>query len=109
LREWHNHVDNYGNYVPGYCGGISLGDARQLDVLCEEGIDAETHPILRFLAAGDLQGLLAFADREHGYEEKAGGYISPCHLCVDVRKHLADKGYGELRPKEFYRQLASLP
>jgi len=24
-RDWHVHVDNYGNYMVGYCGGISLG------------------------------------------------------------------------------------
>lgn len=36
LRNWHNHFDNYGNYVPGFCGGISLGDCRELDRLLKE-------------------------------------------------------------------------
>src|SRR3989337_667400 len=27
LRAWHNHFDNYGNYIPGFCGGISFGDS----------------------------------------------------------------------------------
>ncbi len=46
LREWHNHFDNYGNYMPGFCGGISFGDCRQLDKLLEEGIDPEKTPVL---------------------------------------------------------------
>jgi len=105
LREWHNHVDNYGNYVPGYCGGISLGDARNLDLLCTDGIDAESHPVLTFLADEDMAGLLAFATNEYAYKERPEGYVSRCHLCVDVRRHLAEEGFEELRPKEFYRHL----
>ena len=35
LREWHNHFDNYGNYMPGFCGGISLGSWLELDRLLE--------------------------------------------------------------------------
>jgi hypothetical protein len=30
LREWHNHFDNYGNYMPGFCGGISFWNCRNL-------------------------------------------------------------------------------
>jgi hypothetical protein len=31
LRSWHNHFDNYGNFMPGYCGGISLGSWFEMD------------------------------------------------------------------------------
>ena len=105
LRDWHNHVDNYGNYLPGYCGGISLGDARNLDLICKEGIDVDSRPILKFLIAGDLGGLLEFATGDFGYKQEAEGYVSQCHLCLDIRKHLAEKDFEELRPKEFYRHL----
>jgi len=105
LRSWHNHVDNYGNYLPGYCGGISLGDARNLDLICEEGIDADSHPILNFLTAADFEGLFQFATGDFGYEEKLEGYVSKCHLCLDIRKHLAKEGFEELAPKEFYSHL----
>ncbi|MBS7625772.1 hypothetical protein KEJ51_01835 [Candidatus Bathyarchaeota archaeon] len=30
-RGWHMHIDNYCNYITGYCGGISLGDGRNID------------------------------------------------------------------------------
>lgn len=105
LRNWHNHFDNYGNFLPGYCGGISLGDWRKLDELLKEGMDLSSHPILNFLVEQDFEGLFYFA-KEFSYEEIKGGYISKCHLCLDIRKYLIDKGdFEELRPREFYRYL----
>jgi len=102
LRNWHNHFDNYGNFVPGYCGGISLGHWQNLDRLVEEGIDLEEHPVLRFLIAEDVQGLFHFA-KDLGYQESREGYLSKCDLCLDLRKHLVSKdGFEELNPKEFY-------
>lgn len=105
LRSLHNHFDNYGNYVPGFCAGISLGDARKLDALLEEGVDTEERPVLVFLMDGDLAGLFRFA-KERGYAERAEGYFSRCHLCTDLRRHLAEYGeFPELAPAEFYRHL----
>jgi hypothetical protein len=41
----------------------------------------------------------------HGYEE-LDGYVSKCHLCIDIRGHLARLGgFEELRPLEFYERL----
>ena len=105
LRDWHNHFDNYGNYLPGYCGGISLGSWRSLDKLLGEGIDLEKHPILEFLINQDFRGLLRFA-RDFGYQESKEGYVSKCDLCLDIRKYLSEKQeFDELRPKEFYLHL----
>ncbi len=105
LRPWHNHFDNYGNYVPGFCAGISLGDARRIDDLLAEGVSTENRPVLRFLLDGDLAGLALFA-KERGYAERNAGYFSRCHLCTDLRRHLAGSGeFAELAPAEFYRHL----
>ncbi len=105
VREWHNHFDNYGNYMPGYCGGISFGDCRGLDRLLEEGIDSEEYPVLSLLMDEDMRGLVDFA-RDRGYTENPAGYFSKCHLCADVRKSLAQSnGYKELAPREFYDHL----
>jgi hypothetical protein len=102
IRNWHNHFDNYGNFLPGYCGGISLGDWRNLDEILFEGIDLSSRPILNFLVLQDFEGLFNFA-KEYGYEEIKEGYISKCHLCLDIRKFLLDKGeFEELSPREFY-------
>jgi hypothetical protein len=105
LRGWHNHFDNYGNFMPGYCGGISLGSWFKMDRLLKEGIDLENHPVLNYLVKEDMQGLFNFA-LDTSYQELSKGYVSKCHLCLDIRKHLVSKGdYDELKPREFYEQL----
>ena len=102
LRSWHNHFDNYGNYVPGYCGGISLGDCRELDRLLTEGIETEEYPILGFVIDEDMRGLFQFS-KALGYQEIQEGYFSKCHLCLDMRRYLAREGeFKELKPREFY-------
>jgi len=108
LRPWHNHVDPEGNYMPGFCGGISLGDARQLDRLMKDGIDVSGRPVLGALMTEDLGGLLDYA-KGHGYAEWKDGYFSRCHLCADIRRHLVRDGdYPELQPREFYEHLGSV-
>lgn len=105
LRNWHNHFDNYGNFIPGYCGGISLGDCRRLDDLLENGVDTDEYPVLGYLVDEDMRGLFDFAG-ELGFEEDREGYISRCHLCIDIRKYIVAKGeFPELSPLEFYEHL----
>ena len=105
LRSWHNHFDNYGNLMPGYCGGISLGSWFELDQLLKEGIDMGNLPVLKYLIKKDMQELFNVAS-DLGYQELSEGYVSKCHLCLDVRKYLVSIGdYAELRPMEFYDQL----
>jgi len=104
-REWHVHVDNYGNYMTGYCGGISLGDARDMNSIWD-GTDLEEHPILEALLT-DLEKLYELGVKEFGYEERREGYVSKCHLCLDIRKHIAQQTneFKELKPREFYSHL----
>jgi hypothetical protein len=105
MGSLHNHFDNFGNYIPGFCGGISFGDCRELDRLLEEGIDTEQYPVLGFLMDDNLQGLFALAE-DMGYRELKDGYFSKCHLCTDIRKYIIQgRDFKELRPKEFYLQL----
>jgi len=103
IRDWHIHIDNYGNYLPGYCSGLSLGDARDLDALCA-GINLDERPVLRALL-NDLRALYELG-RAYGYEERREGYISKCHLCLDVRRYLVTRDvFPELQPREFYEHL----
>jgi hypothetical protein len=105
LRGWHNHFDNYGNLVPGYCGGISLGSWFDVDELIQEGIDTAARPVLGYLISEDVQGLLHFA-QDHGYVEAPEGYLSKCDLCLDLRAYLAGQnGFAELAPLAFYDHL----
>jgi hypothetical protein len=105
LRDWHNHFDNYGNFLPGYCGGISLGNWEELPRLIHDGIDLDEHPVLSLLVAEDVRGLLDFS-RDFGYSESEAGYLSKCDLCLDLRAYLvAREDFPELRPREFYARL----
>jgi hypothetical protein len=102
IRDWHIHVDNYCNFIPGYCGGLSLGDARELDAICR-GINLDERPVLAALltSLGELYRL----GQQFGYEER-DGYISKCHLCLDIRAHLARQGdFKELKPRAFCERL----
>jgi hypothetical protein len=106
VRSWHNHIDNYGNYQPGYCGGLSWGSAEELDELVGSPVDPERTPVLARIVAGDFAGLLETARRE-GFDPDPAGYYSKCHLCGEIRLHLHSiGGYPELRPDGFYRELA---
>lgn len=103
-RPWHVHIDNYMNYITGYCAGITVGDVRNLKQLIAEGIELEDYPILKALTT-DIKQLYRYA-AESGYKERKDGYVSKCHLCLDIRRFLIEKqNFRELRPKNFYRFL----
>lgn len=52
-----------------------------------------------------MKGLLTFAV-DLGHQELDDGYVSKCHLCLDIRQYLVSNDeYDELRPTEFYEQL----
>lgn len=61
--------------------------ARELDSIRE--IDLDVRLILGALVT-DLEKLYEIG-KKFGYEERSVGYISKCHLCVDIRKHIAQQ------------------
>jgi len=106
-RPWHVHIDNHCNYITGYCAGISLGDARELDSICQ-GIELDDLPIIaRLVSQRGIEKLYRFGVEEFSYRELEEGYISKCHLCLDIRKHISERTdeFKELKPREFYRSL----
>ncbi|NOX44357.1 MAG: hypothetical protein GXO72_01275, partial [Caldiserica bacterium] len=103
IRDWHVHVDNYCNFIPGFCAGLSLGDARDLRTICS-GLNLGEFPVIKALLT-DLAELYQLGV-EHGYAEREDGYVSKCHLCIDIRRHLARHGdFPELAPRAFYERL----
>jgi len=106
-RDWHIHVDNYMNYIPGYCAGLSLGDARDIALICQ-GIELDDHPIIqRLVAHRGIERLFRFGVEGFGYRELKEGYVSKCHLCIDIRRHIAERTgeFKELKPRELYSHL----
>ncbi|UCG57131.1 MAG: radical SAM protein [Phycisphaerales bacterium] len=100
----HIHVDNYGNYIGGFCAGISLGDAHDLESIFE-GVDLDGRPILLALTTR-MEKLYKLA-KESAYEDLSDGYVSACHLCLDIRRHLVRQTdqFEELRPTQFYSHI----
>lgn len=82
-----------------------MGDARHIDSR-SQGMDLSKRPILNALVT-DLKRLFEFRVKQFGYEESRDGYISKCHLCLDVRKHIVQRTekFEELTPREFYYHL----
>jgi len=76
-----------------------------MDAICE-GIDLDDHPVLEALAS-HIEELYDLAVSEWRYEPALEGYISKCHLCVDIRKHIASETgeFRELQLTEFYHPL----
>ena len=99
LGTTHFHIDPRGTLFTGLCAGLAAGSVEDLHPL----IDGESHPVFHRLLADGPCGLMDLAIEKHGYEERLGGYVSPCDLCQDVRRHLHRAGgYPELRPASFY-------
>ena len=106
LYAHHSHFDLYGNYVPGYCGGIAVGDWQQLPQVLDDFQAERYSPLVEILITHGPWGLVELARDEHGYEPALEGYTGKCHLCVDVRRHLVEAGdFAELRPREFYEHI----
>jgi len=106
LESGHAHFDPYGNLIPCFCSGISLGDARDLQSLMYY-LDLSALPIVSMLVESGPYGLYKFAVKEYGYVPIKAGYIGKCHLCVDVRRWIQSRTgkYKELAPAQFYKEL----
>ncbi|MCP4688600.1 MAG: radical SAM protein [Desulfobacterales bacterium] len=104
----HAHVDHEGNYLTGFCGGLRIGRRTgfDLDGMYARGVNLDRLPILDALVNRGLKGLVQMG-REAGWTPRDRGYVSPCHLCLDLRLHLYkdDNTYEELHPRFFYEEL----
>jgi hypothetical protein len=106
LYAQHSHFDLYGNLIPGFCGGLSLGDWHDLPFLLARYQREDFPTIIAILAEYGPYGLFEAAVLEYNYKPLQEGYSGKCHLCVDVRGHLSRTGdFPELRPKQFYEEI----
>ena len=98
----HFHFDLFGNYIPGLCSGLSI----HRDDLGQE-ISGEKYPILHVLFNDGIRGLFDLTSRQYGFQPSES-YISKCHLCFDLRRHIVlDRGMAsrDLRPTAFYEHV----
>jgi len=94
----HFHLDPSGNLFTGHCPGVSVADISDLHPKVSE----TTAPLFcELLKEGPVGIWREFAD---DFMPDSEGYVSKCHLCLEVRKHLRERRhYAELRPDEFYQ------
>ena len=104
----HAHLDYRGNYLTGFCSGLRLGEEAgfSLEALFGHGIRLSRYPILDILVRKGVRGLYEHALKA-GFAPQKKGYVSPCHLCLDMRVHLyfQEARYPELYPDFFYEEL----
>jgi hypothetical protein len=106
LYAQHSHFDLYGNYISGFCGGLTIGDWHELPRLLEEYRTGHYPALIDILVSDGPYGLFQMAEHRYGYKALPHGYAGKCHLCVDVRRHLSlcDQ-FPELQPRQFYEVL----
>lgn len=94
----HFHIDLYGNYVPGLCSGLSI-NAEDLG----KSLSVKDYPILNALFKGGVRQLYETMVKDTGFKPDPQ-YVSKCHLCFHMRKHMSDRNAEnhELQPEEFY-------
>ena len=99
-------LDLYGNIIPSYCGGLTPGRWENIPQLREDFKMDGFSPLIAILVDSGPFGLFTFARDQHGYRPLRSGYVGKCHLCVDVRRHLAKfGGFVELKPHQFYESI----
>lgn len=106
LRCRHVHIEPSGYVMPGTCAGLVLGRVGPesvAQVWQRLNADHATRPVLGTLARCGPVGLVALAQAA-GFVPRLG-YAGKCHLCWDVRRWLALRGWyaDELGPLALYQ------
>ncbi len=107
VNPHHIHIDLYGDYITGFCAGISMGKNFDVADLFNKGIELEKYPILNILINKGTRGLLEFVKENSEFTPLKNGYISECHLCNHLRWTLIKNNlrFEELSPIEYYYNL----
>jgi hypothetical protein len=106
LYAHHSHFDLYGNYISGFCGGLTIGSWHHLPELLDHFRSSSYPELISILLDRGPYGLFTFAQDAYGYEPLEGGFAGKCHLCVDARRYLVEHGdFPELKPREFYERI----
>jgi hypothetical protein len=103
LFAHHSHLDLYGNFISGFCGGLTAGDWHNIPKVIQDYERGVYPPLIKILIDEGPYGLFNYASEQYAYRMLYDGYAGKCHLCVDVRAHLASVDeFDELKPQEFY-------
>ncbi len=92
------HVDLNLKFWPHHCLGFGVDMEWVL-----EGAKEGRYPLLDMVRKKGLQGLYDFCV-EKGFKAKPA-YTSPCALCMECKAFLADKGFEEIYPKQYFENV----
>jgi len=100
----HSHLDLYGNFIPSFCGGITLGNWHGLQGLVDGYHSKEAPHFIQILINRGPYGLFLEEAKKYGYQPLEGGYAGKCHLCVDLRRFFVKRSrfLEFLKPPGFY-------
>ena len=98
----HFHFDLFHNYIPGLCSGLTI---RSDDL--GKPISPDKYTIISTLFQSGINGFFRMASTEYDFQP-SDGYISKCHLCFNIRRHLVlnrKVSSRELEPVAFYENI----
>lgn len=97
----HFHVDLDGNFSFPYTQGLSV-DIEDVG----KNLDKNKYPFINILYMEGINGLYKIAKAKYNFKSKEA-YLSKCHLCYEIRRHLIKNTNVEspdLCPAEYYEQ-----
>jgi hypothetical protein len=101
----HSHFDLYGNIIPAFCGGLTIGSWREIEQVTKSFQQGNFPELIKILIHHGPYGLFKLA-KMSGYTQIPEGYSGKCHLCVDLRAFLnTTSNHPELKPETFYALL----
>ena len=80
LYARHSHFDLYGNFIPAFCGGISLGKWEDYLDLQIRFLSGSSQGLLKILIESGPYGLYKMASEKFSYLQESAGYVDKCHL-----------------------------
>ncbi len=94
----HFHVDKFGNFSFSHTQGVTIA-LKDLG----KPVTKEKYPYLHLLMNEGIHGIYNLAINEYQFKPKLE-YISKCHICYDIRKHIVNQGVDspDLQPIEYY-------
>jgi hypothetical protein len=102
LNVDHFHFDLFGNFIPGLCSGLSIHRNHM-----GHELSPEEYPIVHMLFHDGIRGLFDLISSKYEFKP-SDGYMSKCHLCLDLRRHVVlDQGMTsrDLQPRAFYENV----
>lgn len=72
---------HYGNFIPGFCSGLTVGDWHNLLCALDDSQADHYPPLVEVLVERGSCGLVEMARAQHGCHPLPEGYVGRRHIC----------------------------